>query len=83
MAIYTAESNQNHLPGRPGQYVGKVSWTDARAPVQNSQAAAEIFADDASMQARFAYFDGILKSSPLLLQHIYRNDVRRLILRVP
>ena len=81
--VYTADNDQNKLLGRPGQYVGKVNWTDMRAPAQKQQATVEIFADDASMQARFTYLDGILKSSPLLLQYMYRNDARRLIVRVP
>ena len=81
--VYTADTDPNKLLGRPGQYVGKVNWTDARVPTQKQQATVEIFADDASMQARFAYLDGILKSSPLFLQYMYRNDARRLIVRVP
>lgn len=80
---YTADTDPNKLLGRPAQYVGKVNWTDPRAPAQKQQATVEIFADDASMQARFTYLDGILKSSPLFLQYMYRNDARRLIVRVP
>jgi len=81
--VYTADTDQNKLLGRPGQYVGKVNWTDVRAPAQKQQATVVIFADDASMQTRFGYLDGILKSSPLFLQYMYRSDARRLIIRVP
>lgn len=81
--IYTAETDTNKLLGRPSQYVGKLNWTDPRVPTQKLGATVEMFTDDASMQARFTYLDRILKSSPLFLQYIYRNDARRLILRVP
>ncbi len=52
-------------------------------PQQKQAATIEMFSDDASMQARFTYLDGIQKSSPLFLQYMYRNDARRLVLRVP
>jgi hypothetical protein len=83
LIVYTAETDTNSLLGRPGQYTGKVSWTDPRAPQQRLNATIELFADDATLQARFAYLDPILKSSPLFLQYMYRNDGRRLLLRVP
>ena len=81
--VFTAETDTNKLLGRPGQYIGKVNWTDPRAPQQKQNATIELFADDATLQARFAYLDPILKSSPLFLQYMYRNDARRLLLRLP
>jgi hypothetical protein len=83
VVVYTAETDTNHLLGRPGQYIGKVNWTDVRASSRKQEATVEIFGDDASLQARYTYLDGIFKSSPLFLQYMFRNETRRLILRVP
>ena len=83
VVIYTAETDKNKLLGRPGQYVGKVSWNDPRVASRSYEATIELFADKASMDARFTYIDAIIKSSPLLLQYMYRNDGRLAILRVP
>jgi len=81
--IYTAETDTNKLLGRPGQYTGKVSWNDLRVTSKNYDSTIELFADRASMDARFTYVDAIIKSSPLFLQYMYRNDGRLAILRLP
>jgi hypothetical protein len=83
IVAYTAENDPNKLLGRPGQYIGKVSWKDSRAGQSASEATVEWFGDDQSFNARFTYLDGIIKSSPLLLQYMYKNDARRAIARVP
>jgi hypothetical protein len=83
VVVYTDATDPNHFLGRPGQYVGKVNWTDSRAPAQKQQATVEIFADDASMQARFSYLSDAFKAFPTTLQYMYRNDARRMVLRVP
>lgn len=81
IVAFTAETDRNKLLGRPGQYIAKVSWRDPRAP--DDDATIEIFPDPASLQARFTYIDTIMKSSPLLLQWMFRNDARLALLRVP
>lgn len=81
--IFTADTDTNKLLGRPGQYTGKVSWNDPRVTSKSYESTIELFADKASMDARFTYLDGIIKSSPLFLQYMYRNDSRLAILRVP
>ncbi|HEV8534504.1 MAG TPA: hypothetical protein VGR87_02130 [Candidatus Limnocylindria bacterium] len=79
--VLTADNDPNELLGRPNQYVGKVSWTDAR--VQVGQPTAELFADDASMEARFTYLDNNFRRTPVAFQYMYRNDPKRILLRVP
>jgi hypothetical protein len=83
VVIYTADTDTNKLLGRPGQYIGKVSWNDPRVTSKSYETTIELFADKASMDARFTYVDAIIKSSPLFLQYMYRNDGRLAILRIP
>lgn len=84
LVVYTAETDPNKLLGRPGQYIAKVSWkVPPIVAATRDDATIEIFADAASMQARYAYIDGIIKSSPLFLQWMYRNEARLAILRLP
>lgn len=78
--VWTAETDVNKLLGRPGQYTGKVSWTDSRltAPAGGT---VEVFSDAPAMDAWFTYTDTLSKN-PLLSQYIYRNDARLLIMRL-
>lgn len=82
LVVFTAETDPNKLLGRPGQYIAKVSWKDPRVSTADL-ATIEVFPDAASLQARFAYIDGIFKSSPMLLQWMYRNEARLALLRLP
>lgn len=82
LIVYTAETDPNKLLGRPGQYIAKASWKDPRVSTADP-ATIEVFPDAASLQARFAYIDGIFKSSPMLLQWMYRNEARLALLRLP
>jgi len=84
LTVFTAETDPNKLLGRPGQYAAKVSWRDTRVTDRYAdQATIEVFPDSASLQMRFTYIDGIMKSSPLFLQWMYRNDARLALLRLP
>ena len=83
VVVFTAETDPNKLLGRPGQYIAKVSWRDTRVTSPTDLATIEVFADAASMQSRFTYLDAIIKSAPLFLQWMYRNDARLAILRLP
>ncbi len=68
---YTAESDSNHLLGRPGQYTAKESWTDTRVdPSQVRDHAAgnvdlggsvEQFSTSADAQARSGYIANVEK----------------------
>ncbi len=68
---YTAESDPNHLLGRPGQYTAKESWTDTRVdPSQVRDHAAgnvdlggsvEQFGSTADAQTRSAYIANVEK----------------------
>jgi hypothetical protein len=79
--VLNAETDPNALLGKPDQYVGKVYWSDTR--VLAGQPTAELFADDATMAARFAYLDNNFKQTASPAQYMYRNDARRVLLRVP
>ncbi len=81
IVVFTAESDPNKLLGRPSQYTGKLSWKDPRGP--NDTATLEIFGNLADLQARFTYIDAIFKSSPLVLQWMWKYDERLALLRVP
>lgn len=81
IVVFTAETDPNKFLGRPGQYIGKVSWKDPRAPRED--ATIEVFPDAASLQARFVYIDAIMKSSPMFLQWMFRNETRLALLRLP
>lgn len=79
VTVYTAESDTNHLLGRPGQYVAKASWSDARLdpPRDPSKVevgdggGVEIFATTADRDARERYVEAIAKNGPLLSEYDY------------
>lgn len=83
IAVFTAETDPNKLLGRPGQYTGKVSWNDPRVSNAGDLATIEMFTDEASLQTRFTYLDGITKNGPLFLQWMYSHGAQRLIMRLP
>jgi hypothetical protein len=83
VTVYTAETDTNKLLGRPGQYIAKASWKEPRAASSTDLATIEVFPDLASLQTRYTYIDAIIKSSPLFLQWMYRNDERLALLRLP
>ncbi|MFJ9605027.1 hypothetical protein ACIRS1_01560 [Kitasatospora sp. NPDC101176] len=78
---YTAEDDPNHLLGRPGQYVSKVSFSDSRikpADVEGESAdsvarggAVEVFATEADARKRSEYIQAIVKGMPALLEYDY------------
>jgi hypothetical protein len=71
---YTAENDQNHLLGRPGQYIGKTEFKDTRIASTNQGAAiavsdggsVEVFATVADAQHRFAYLQALSTSGNAL-----------------
>jgi hypothetical protein len=73
--VYTAETDLNHLLGRPGQYTGKAEFTDTRLPASGDQGAnisvsdggsVEVFATVTDAQHRFAYIQGLSTSGNAL-----------------
>ena len=77
---YTAETDDNQLLGRPGQYTGKVNWADGRHADAGASNTVEAFANDADLQTRKAYIEQVTAGSPMLLQYItaHRNLLLRL-----
>ncbi|ALJ29754.1 hypothetical protein AOT14_34140 [Stenotrophomonas acidaminiphila] len=76
----TAETDSNALLGRPGQYNGKVNWTDSRHAGSGPSNTVEAFANDADLQQRKAYIERVTAGSPMLLQYIVAH--RNLLLRL-
>ncbi|WP_224274113.1 hypothetical protein [Streptomyces sp. LS1784] len=80
-APVTAESDPNHLLGRPGQYTSKVTFADSRikaADVEgekddsvNRGGAIEVFATEADAKTRADYIQGIVKGMPALMEYDY------------
>ncbi|MFF7600445.1 hypothetical protein [Streptomyces mirabilis] len=77
----TAESDPNHLLGRPNEYTSKVTFSDSWvSAVQVTGAdpgdverggAIEAFANPADAKARAAYIRGVAKSLPALAEYDY------------
>jgi len=71
---YTAESDPNHLLGRPGKYSAKESWSDTRVDPSRVQdtmpgnvdlgGSVEQFSSAADAQARMEYIVSIEKALP-------------------
>ena len=71
---YTAESDPNHLLGRPGKYSAKGSWTDTRVDPSRVQdtmpgnvdlgGSVEQFGSAADAQARMEYIVSVEKALP-------------------
>ncbi len=76
--VYTAETDTNHLLGRPNQYVAKMSWHDTRvqAPLHpdaltvDDGGGVEIFADEQDLQTRTTYIENLAKQ-PLFAEYDY------------
>jgi hypothetical protein len=73
-AVYTADSDPNHLLGRPNGYTSKATFTDRRVAAGpgitpgsvDAGGAVEVFADADSAQRRQQYIQGLQKASPIL-----------------
>ncbi len=71
---YTAESDPNHLLGRPGKYSAKASWTDTRVDPSRVRdtmpgnvdlgGSVEQFGSAADAQARMEYIVSVEKALP-------------------
>lgn len=71
---YTADNDENHLLGRPGQYISKANWIDTRLQTTNTGAdisvrdggSIETFANPTDAKNRFTYIQAISKSGGAL-----------------
>jgi len=74
---YTAETDPNHLLGRPGQYLVKASWHDARLPATprpgqievSDGGGIEVFTTAAQAQSRADYIQSLAKGLPALAEY--------------
>ncbi len=71
----TAESDDNHLLGRPGQYTSKVFFYDGRHPKRTGddegENTIEAFNNPIDAKRRHDYVDAMTKDMPMLLQYQY------------
>ncbi|MEV4438502.1 hypothetical protein AB0K09_05685, partial [Streptomyces sp. NPDC049577] len=75
----TAESDKNHLLGRPGQYTSKVTFADSRVPKDDASvyktgdvelgSAVEVFTTPQDAQARAQYVQTVSKSLPAFAEY--------------
>jgi hypothetical protein len=81
--VHTPESDPNKLLGRPGQYTGKINWTDTRTgAAAQGDATIELFADRQTLDARKAYVEPFTKTS-LFAQYLYAHPTRLALMRLP
>jgi hypothetical protein len=68
----TADTDSNHLMGKPHQYTSAAHIVDTRTDSTtngiDSGATIEVFANEADAQARAAYIDGIGKAQPIFAE---------------
>jgi hypothetical protein len=77
---YTAETDDNHLLGRPGQYVSKANFHDKRLEKwpdfdSNGGGTIETFASSEDAQNRYDYVHAITTSSSLFAEYEYLNGL--------
>jgi hypothetical protein len=86
---YTAATDENHLLGRPGQYVSKLNFKDTRIPTEESLGdptsidaggSIETFTNEADAKKRLAYVSAITQSVQFAAEYEYR--VGTVLLRV-
>jgi hypothetical protein len=76
--IFDAETDPNHLLGRPGQYIAKAVFWDARiGDVERGPEAGtvEIFRSNRDLLDRMKYIEEIGRKLPFLLQYQYRKGL--------
>lgn len=76
--IFDAESDPNHLLGRPGQYVAKASFWDSRIgdpERDDASGTIEIFRAERDLLRRMRYVEEIGQRMPMLLQYQFRKGL--------
>ena len=79
--VYTAETDPNHLLGRPGQYTSKVAFTDSRVQPRPFDApdaierggSVEVFPDEQGAQNRMKYIQAIAAGFPMAVEYDYTS----------
>ena len=76
--VYTAETDSNHLLGRPNGYEGKSNFHDSRLKADpdfrlDAGGSIELFPDGDGAKARKDYIDAIGKNIPTLSEYSYTN----------
>lgn len=78
--VFTAATDENHLLGRPGQYIGKASWHDTRVEDSGDHGpdlsvddggSIEVFANAADAQRRFEYVASIASTGGVFAEYDY------------
>jgi hypothetical protein len=76
---YTAGTDENHLLGRPGQYVSKVNFRDTRLKKPatafdiDGRGSIETFGSEGDAKTRYGYVHTISSGSPLFAEYEYRD----------
>lgn len=77
MVVYTSETDENHLLGRPNQYISKVNFADTTVEQSDSSdpvgGSIETFNNASDLKARKDYCEAISKSMPIFAQYYYVN----------
>ncbi|MFJ8437686.1 hypothetical protein [Kitasatospora griseola] len=77
---YTADTDPNHLLGRPGQYTSKVAFKDSRIKAEDAGqeedavirgGSIEVFTSATDAAARAAYLEKVTKAMPALVEYDY------------
>jgi hypothetical protein len=77
--VFTADTDPNHLLGRPHEYVEKATWHDSRLPAPRTPAqleisdgaGLEIFTDPTDAQKRADYITALYRGLPALAEYDY------------
>ncbi|MDQ2651391.1 MAG: hypothetical protein M3Z03_17780 [Actinomycetota bacterium] len=85
--FYDESTDGNKLLGRPGQYVGKVSWIhgtiecfEPESPGVDCGGSIEIFENDEDRDRRFEYLGGFAEESPIGGYYMWK--IPRMVVRV-
>lgn len=86
--IYTEDTDENTLLGRPNQYFAKVNWSDERVPeIKNDfgeekfiAGTVELFNNEEDLKARKDYVESVGKAMPsiVMYQFAHKNALLRL-----
>jgi hypothetical protein len=69
LVVYTADTDPNHLLGRPGQYTGKGNWRDTGDDSTADTYTVETFANTTDRDERLHYVQSIAEMSPILCEY--------------
>lgn len=79
--VYTAETDPNHLLGRPGAYTSKAEFSDVRAAVTDTPGSVEVFPSAALAESRRDYIRTVAQGLPMVTE--YDFVVGSVLVRVP